>query len=202
MKINTLYIKILASLLFLVICISSYLYSKSNFLYFILLLIGLFCSFLGDIFLGIQSKNKDTLGTQFIFGIISFSLTHIFYISSFSYIYPFNIKDLLLSFIMLFIIIAFLKYRKDFDFQDFFILSCIYAWIISLMFCKCISTCLFLGKSTISVILIMGSSLFVISDVILSFIVFGKSHIKYLSIFNLITYYIGQILIASSVLFI
>ncbi len=201
MKVNTVYAKTIASLFFLVVCISSYLYSKNSFSYFILLLIGLFFSFLGDIFLGIQSKNKESLGKQFILGVVSFSLTHIFYIASFSYIHPFSIKDLFLSFIMLFLVITFLRSKNDFDFQGFFILSCMYACIISLMFCKCISTCLFLGKSASSIILITGSSLFVISDIILSFIVFGKNHTKYLTIFNLMTYYIGQILIASSVLF-
>ena len=196
-----LYTKTTTSLLFVVLCIFSYLYSKGDIIYFSLLLAGLLCSLLGDVFLGIQSKDKRPLNKMFLLGLISFSFTHIFYISAFSHIYPLNIKDIFFSLLMIFIVIIFLISRKNFNFQGFFIPTCIYSILISLMFCKCISTSLFLGRSIVSLLLILGSTLFVISDIILSFIVFDGKNTNYISILNLTTYYIGQFLIASTVIF-
>lgn len=197
-----LYTKATTSLLFVVLCIFSYLYSKGDIIYFSLLLAGLLCSLLGDVFLGIQSKDKRPLNKMFLLGLISFSFTHVFYISSFNYIYPLNIKDILFSLFMILIIIAFLISRKNFNFQGFFIPTCIYSILISLMFCKCISTSLLLGKSIVSLLLILGSTSFVVSDIILAFIVFDGKYTKYISILNLTTYYVGQFLIALTVIFI
>ncbi len=74
--------------------------------------------------------------------------------------------------------------------------------IISFMVSKSISllTLFNLNSKGISLIFI-GAMLFFISDIILSFIYFYKKPAKPLVALNLITYYIGQGLIALSVLY-
>ena len=52
-----------------------------------------------------------------------------------------------------------------------------------------------------SYLLLIGAFLFVLSDLVLCFILFNKYAKKYLSAINLITYYIGQFIIASTLMF-
>lgn len=194
--------KSITSILFVLICINSYFYSKGDFEYFIFLLLGLIFSVLGDIFLAIESNHKTRLTKMFLYGLISFSLAHVSYICAFSHLNPLTLKDIICSLIISFILITSLKFKKGFDFKNLFVPSYIYCMIISLMFCKAMSLVTTNIHNFGFIVLIIGVILFVISDIILSFILFYKNHSKLLPALNLITYYIAQFLIASTVIFI
>lgn len=194
--------KFITSSMFILICITSHLYYKNNILYYSLILSGLIFSLLGDLFLAFKPKMILSLDANFLLGILSFSLAHISYILAFNTLKILSLSVILAALILSSIMIIFLKNIKKLNFKSYFIPLYIYSLIICLMFCKGIS----LYTTDVSIcgyiILSLGISLFVISDLILSFILFYKKTPKYFTSLNLITYYIGQILIALSVIFI
>lgn len=195
--------KIVTSLGFLLISLSAYFNNPNNFNYFLFIFIGLLFSFLGDIFLGIKSSNLTTANILFLCGLISFSITHIFYSLSFINLSKLFFRDFLFAIMLAFILISILKCIKKINFKNMFIPVCFYGLIISFMVCTALSlvTTTYLNSLFLSLI-ISGSILFLISDYILSFVLFYKNYPKIISILNLITYYIAQILIALSILYI
>lgn len=153
-------------------------------------------------FLAININNKDgSLNKSFIYGAISFSLTHIMYVLAFTHLGSFNILDLLISLILSFIAISILRCNKNMNFKNMLLPVSLYSFIICLMTFESIKL-VFLLKSNIGAyLLLIGALLFIFSDLVLSFILFNNKHKKILNGLNLITYYTGQFIIASTLLF-
>lgn len=195
------YSKTITSLLFLFFCLFARLHTKGDFNYFILILTGLIFSIFGDIFLSINPKSHKKSSIIFLFGLISFSVTHIFYTSAFSYLDSIQLKELVLALLFSFIIMLYLKVYKKLEFNKLFIPSFIYCTLISIMYSKSLALLLRYKNNKGIILLVIGTTLFIISDFVLSFIIFDKNQTKTLPAINLITYYIGQFLIASTVMF-
>ena len=77
----------------------------------------------------------------------------------------------------------------------------IYSFIICLMTFESIKLVFLLRFDIGTYLLLIGALLFILSDLVLCFILFNKYAKKYLSAINLITYYTGQFIIASTLLF-
>lgn len=195
--------KTLTSLCFLLISLSAYFNNANNFNYFLLIFIGLIFSFLGDLFLGINNSNSISNNTLFLCALISFSITHIFYSLSFINLSKLFFRNFLFAIMLAFILISILKCTKKINFKNMFIPVCFYALIISFMVCTSLSlvNITYLNNIYLSLI-ISGTVIFLISDFILAFVLFYKDCSKVVSRLNLITYYVGQILISLSILYI
>ena len=194
-------VKTCTSILFIATCISSYFSSTSNPKYFLLILIALVFSLFGDVFLAFYDKSNPEMKNFFVLGVISFAIAHIFFSFGFIVLCPFEMKSLLIFIILSIASLCFLKIFKGFDFKGMFNLVAAYDVIICFMVTNALSLFKLLEvnfKGTI--LIIIGAALFFISDLILSFIYFTKKHPKCLSGFNLSTYYIGQGLIALSLI--
>lgn len=196
-------LKIITSLLFISIGVISHLYSQGDFYYFILIIAALIFSLFGDIFLALKiSDNNNRLNSVFLYGLISFSIAHIMYVFAFIHLNSFSILDPVIAFILVFLTIITLKSNNSINFKNMFIPVCIYSFVILMMGLESIKLVLFTSISgTASYFLLVGPLLFIISDIILSFILFYKKASKILSGVNLITYYIGQLFLASTLLF-
>ena len=195
--------KIFCSLCFLLISITAYLNNPVNLTYFYLIFIGLLFSFLGDIFLGIKKSEPKFNYILFMLGIISFSVTHIFYSICFINLSTFHIRDIIFAIFLTFIIIASLKYNKKIDFRNLIIPCTVYGFLISFMVCKSISLISLTSTNTLALsLIIVGAILFIIPDYLLSFVMFYKNCPKSISRLNLLCYYVGQFLIALSILYI
>ncbi|QJA08948.1 hypothetical protein HF520_08295 [Romboutsia sp. CE17] len=194
--------KIITSILFISTGIISYLHSQGDFYYFILLIIGLIFSLFGDILL-VPKINTRTgeLTKMFLYGLISFSITHIMYVLAFIHVCSFNWTDLIIVFIISSLIIYTLKHNKNINFKNMFIPTYVYSYLICLMVFESFKVTLLSLNEYSSSLLLLGSLLFVFSDIILAFILFYNKPSKVLSGLNLLTYYIGQLLIASTLLF-
>ncbi|MCR5763283.1 MAG: lysoplasmalogenase [Treponema sp.] len=174
--------------------------SKDSFsTYTKLILTGLILGMLGDILLALQ---YISIGF-FVAGLISFALGHIFYVISFSLkSQKMDIITFLPMIIVLPLFLLLVCISKQFDFQGLFPCILIYGIILTFMEGKSLNLLKYTEKAKKFVILtITGTSLFAISDIILLFILFMnlQSSLKnVLGIFNLVTYYIGQGLIALS----
>lgn len=194
--------KVTTSILFIFTGVISYIKSPGDYYYFLLLIGGLFFSLLGDIFLSLKINHHDgSLNKYFFYGLISFSITHIMYILAFVHLGSFNIVDLLVALILAFIIIFILKSNKNMDFKNMILPVSIYSFIICLMAFESIKLLFLLNFNVGTILLLVGVLLFILSDIVLSFILFHKHPKKFLAALNLITYYVGQFLIASTLLF-
>lgn len=188
-------LKILTSILFVLLGVTSYKKGKSNKKYCLLILSGLIFSMFGDIFLVLENQVR----IFFYFGVISFSIGHIMYILSFNTCTRFKINDCI-SLIMIFsFIIIILKIGK-FDFGLKFPFIFTYSIIISIMVCRALSLLRIYDLNKKGILMtIIGAIMFIISDCLLLFVMFSTE--KYLFIsreISLVVYYLGQAFIAMS----
>lgn len=163
------------------------------------ILLGLVCGLLGDLVLALrplQPKEKDK--TIIVYGIMFFSLGHIFYLISLISYKEFGSLALILGIIMLTVILAMSKIL-GFEMGKARLPTFIYTFLIFMMVGEAIYVGHLDNYSTFSTYLIFGAILFAISDLILSPIYYKGDNRAFLVISNLLTYYAAQILIALSI---
>ena len=195
-------LKTITSLLFVSIGIISHLYSQGDFYYFMLIIAALIFSLLGDIFLALKISNNNRLNSNFLYGLISFSIAHLMYVFAFIFLSSFSILDPVIAFVLAFLTIIILKSNNSIDFKNMLMPVCIYSFVILMMGLESFKLALLTSiNGTASYFLLVGALLFIISDIILAFILFYKKSSKILPGVNLITYYIGQLFLASTLLF-
>ncbi|HCO73412.1 MAG TPA: hypothetical protein DIT16_01000 [Clostridium sp.] len=192
-------VKTITSLLFIAICISSYKILYFNTQYFIFILFALITSLIGDVFLAFNTNEDDEVSKMFVYGLISFSIAHIFFSLAFATLTPVLIWHVLLFILISIISILFLNLIKGFDFKGAYKLVVTYSIIISFMVTRALSLTPLIHENFLSTILIIiGACLFFLSDLILCFIYFHKKSPSYMTALNLLCYYVGQGLIALS----
>lgn len=185
--------KSIASILFVIIGAINLIYfvknKSQNLKFSILLLVGLFFAMLGDIILNIH----------FISGAALFAIGHIFFFISYSALIKFKWKDLIYGICIFIPATLFITLAPIFDFGGILMeIVCIaYALIISLMVGKSISN-IISSRSLLFVIILIGSLLFLFSDIMLLLNVFGGLP-KIIDILCLVTYYPAEILLAFSI---
>lgn len=157
----------------------------------IFMLIGLFVCFVADI----------VLNLNFMFGAIIFALGHVFYIIAYSIHKKLKISDLIPSVIIFVPVTLLIVFLPIFNFGGIVMeLVCIiYALIISIMVGKSISNFI-REKSLLNLLIMIGSLLFMFSDLMLLFANFANVS-RLFDILCLATYYPGQAMLASSFYF-
>ena len=182
--------------------------------YAIIMLVGLALGWAGDYFLHAKDSN-----VYFAVGFLCFLAGHIAYIAAFIKAIPgfnpeykaINLTEILICIGLIVIVsaLAFWVIKIKFNPPVIKYAILVYAVIILTMFIK--ATVLGLSfKATgaengllATALLSGGSFLFVLSDASLAVILFGGRAKNYpLKIFNIVTYFWGQIMLASSILFI
>ncbi|WP_346896282.1 lysoplasmalogenase [Clostridium sp. UBA7503] len=192
-------VKTITSLLFISVCICGYKTFDSNPQYFIFVLLALIMSLIGDIFLAFNNTKSNEVSKMFVYGLISFSIAHIFFSLAFATLTPVLIWHVLLFILISIISILFLNLIKGFDFKGAYKLVVTYSIIISFMVTRALSLTSLIHETFLSTILIIiGACLFFLSDLILCFIYFHKKSPSYMTALNLLCYYVGQGLIALS----
>lgn len=165
-----------------------------------LVVYGLLFGALGDILLNLRFVYEKYGQKIFLCGIAVFLTGHIFYLVSLIKLSTMVIAPvaagILLAFILLVIIF------KSFEIKlAFKIFGVVYIGAVSLMACFAITN-LITMPSVYTLMYGIGGLLFLISDVVLIFNTFGPEQKFSLRITNLSLYYLGQLLIASSLFFI
>lgn len=157
--------------------------------YPIIMCIALFLAMIGDIAINLIFE----LGAGF------FAIGHVFYFIAYCQLIKFNWKDLIYGIFIFVPISILIIFAPIFDFGGIFlmIVCLVYALIISCMVSKAISNFI-QEKSHLNLIILIGSILFCVSDLMLLFDNFtGLPHI--MGILCLATYYPAQIFLAYSV---
>jgi len=201
--------KCVCSGLFILIGVFAMLAASNYTAYAVFMLVGLFFSFWGDYFLGISMKGK-----YFIAGMASFLIAHVFYIFAYfnaiALIIPgeifFNTVEIIAIAVLLSVLaIASLKLKLDMGVYK--IPVYIYSVVIVTMLVKAFSLSIRIFSAgaknalAISALIAGGALLFVISDAVLSLILFAGKDKRPMTVLNLITYFSAQILLASSIFF-
>lgn len=202
--------KCICAALFILIGVFAMIVSENYKPYALMMLPGLFFSFWGDYFLGISMKGKI-----FVAGILSFTAAHIFYIMAYLKVLnekvperPFVNQSEIVMFITLLVVLGVSSVVFKLNMGKLKILIFLYSAVIMAMLVKAISLSSVLFESgeqnqTSAAILIGGGAvLFVVSDAVLSLILFGGKDKRIMTVLNLSTYFSAQILLAASIYFV
>lgn len=172
-----------------------------------LVLCGLLSGLIGDVFMAL---NKEFGGFLYIsVGLVTFALGHVFYLIAFSRKSRFRWFNLLPLFVIVPAILIAVPVTGKFTFRlpALFYAVIAYGVILSCMTGRSLSFSGFREHPAFVRLTIVGTILFAASDLILLFIMFytpvaslaSNTPVRItLSVFNLLTYYVGQGLIALS----
>ena len=210
---KSLVLKMICSTMFVSIGVLSMFIADNFSSYAITMLIGLVFGWIGDYFL--HAKPSDV---YFVTGFASFLIGHFFYIGAYVRALPalfpdykmLNAPELIIAAVVLVLACVMLKLTKmkmtpkivAFGIWLYFI-------ILTFMFIKASALGYHQWQSGAEggivpfVVLTLGSFFFLLSDASLGVIMFADQRKNYpLKIFNIVTYFWGQIMLASSILFI
>lgn len=192
---GTLLIKSLTSACFVLIGLLNLVYAlktkTDNKKFCIIMVVGLVFAMLGDIVLEID----------FIIGALLFAVGHVFYFVAYCFLIRFKLTDLLYGAAIFVPATCLILFAPILDFNSEMLkwLCVIYAVVISCMTGKSIANFI-KNKSLLTLILMIGSALFLISDLMLLFSNFSNIS-KVFGYLCLITYYPAECLLATSLMF-
>ena len=210
---KSLILKMICSTMFVSIGVLSMFISGNFSSYAITMLVGLVFGWIGDYFLHAKPTNA-----YFATGFTSFLIGHIFYIVAYVKVLPklfpdykmFNAPEIILGLIIIVAALIAAKVLKvKFSPTVVKYAIAVYFIVITFMFTKASALGYHQWQSGAEggilpfLVLTFGSLFFVLSDATLGIINFGGQKKNYpLKIFNIITYFWGQVMLASSILFI
>ena len=210
---KSLILKMICATMFVSIGVLSMFIADNFSKYATTMLVGLVFGWIGDYFLHAKPTNA-----YFATGFTSFLIGHIFYIVAYVKALPklfpeyemFNAPEIAVALVVITSALIAAKVLKvNFSPKIVKYAIAVYFLIITFMFVKASALGYHQWQSGAEggilpfVLLTLGSLFFVLSDATLGIIIFGGQKRNYpLKIFNIITYFWGQIMLASSILFI
>ncbi len=200
------YLKALASILFVCAGLFAARERRSGSSYVRFILLGLIFGCVGDISMQISDIKGEL---YFIIGLVTFALGHVFYLVAFFKKSSFRWYNLILTLLVIPAAIVGIPLSQAFEFNPGFLFFAVIAYgvIMTFMVGKSLSFVEFKGHPRFVQMTIIGAILFGISDIILLFILFFKPvsslaqfdpFLLMLRMVGLVTYYVGQGLIALS----
>ena len=161
--------------------------------------IGLFLGLIADIMLNLRFVFKKNGKIVFLVGILVFLAGHVMYLCALIPGFGYLIPTLGLGAIVSALILKWIFSRIEAE-KAFKIFGIFYIGVIVIMNAFAIRNCL-LAPNKANIIFLIGAISFLFSDIVLILNTFGKKTLFSLRITNLSLYYIGQLLIAYSMLF-
>lgn len=194
-------LKGIASLFFVALGYVCFAYRPSSF--GINIFYGLVLGLIGDVLLNMRNlfTGKPSM-IVFAVGILAFLGGHFFYIAALLARCPQSlISDLIVTLIVAVIAIPPLMRSIKAPSTGLKIFGYVYLIVVSAMFSCAAVILIKTGSSLLNITFAAGALLFLVSDFIMIYYSFGKK-IKPLRAINLLCYYVGQLLIAMSMLFV
>ena len=168
-----------------------------------LVIAGLICGAIGDVLLNLRLLLKESAAQKiFLLGIAVFMAGHILYVIALIGRDPGALYIALpLCAVLSAVALTLILKNVDAD-KKFKIFGGVYIAVVLLMMSTAISLLIRHPENISSTVFTVGAVLFAASDIILIFHLFGRKKIKVFRAINLSAYYIGQLLIAASLLLI
>ncbi len=199
--------KMVCSALFMICALCCLLYSKSYTSFSVFMLLGLLFGLVGDLLIH-YPVDKNTIATM---GGGAFGIGHIFYIIAFAcaikQITPnekvFHYRVIIVTLCIVAVGIA-IKFIKKIKLGAFAFPVLIYAIIITTMLTTAYQLSFRMSfNAGVLLTVMLGAVLFVASDATIVLLMFGgMGGNRPLKVFNIVTYFLGQILLGTSILFV
>lgn len=181
-------LKMLTSFIFVAIAALGLKTHALHLAYTYFLLTGLILSAAGDLLLGLSHHALIKDNPILLGGILTFALAHTAFIISFITLDQFSLFSAMIIPLIISGLFVILTAHTQFNFGKLRLPIILYSFIISTM--------LVIALNTGIPYVIIGASLFVISDIILCFVFIYRRKYPILSICNLLLYYLGQLFLA------
>ena len=170
------------------------------------IVVGLIFGLIGDILLDLKIMYTQDEKVYFNAGTISFMIGHVFYflatinfnVLKVNHIFPWNLLIAIGVATVITLAVMLLSKPLKINFGKSLIISTIYCFVLSVMLCFAVSIAIY---NPIFWIFACGMFMFFISDLVLSMQYFGNKTNSILIYVNHIAYYVAQVLIAISILF-
>lgn len=160
-----------------------------------LIVAGGFFGLVGDVFLNLRGVLKTQQDTVFLTGIGAFFLGHVAYIIALGGRAP-RALLLALPIAVLLFVPFYLLHKKLLDVpKNIHLFGVLYIFMVIFMFSLALSVLIFL-PGEVSTVFAVGALLFMTSDLILCYNIFGRKRIALLAPLLLVLYYLGQMLIS------
>lgn len=204
-------LKMVCASLFVCVAVLS-MYIADNFTAFAFtMLLGSVLGWIGDLFLHFNGQKTFAVGfVSFLAGHIVYIKAYINALNTYEDYNQFNIVEIIVC--VLLVVVALIcskKFKVQFSTKLLQIAIMVYTFILILMFLKATALGVNYMLSGASdgiwalLVLFLGSLFFMSSDATIGILMFGgQKKNRPLKIFNIATYFAGQILLASSILFI
>lgn len=171
-----------------------------------LIIMGLMCGLVGDITLDLKITYQKMLKDSDTFtfaGMASFAIGHILYIVALSLLYQFSGWAILIGVGLNVAIFAVSIFLMKMKFGKWLIPTISYGFLLSIFVCVAAAACIIENTVGADLILfLVGSILFLLSDLVLSMTYFDGKDSKLMIVINHVLYYAAQFAIAVAVLFI
>ena len=169
--------------------------------YALLCVFGLVFGLIGDVFMQFKYCDRANYRTFLVMGMAFFGLGHFFYFAALYTISTFSFYPFIGALVMT--IVAFIAFRtKRFEkIGKLKFVGCTYYFFLSVILFQSIFAYVY-HESMQTLFFLVGASFFFVSDTVLSFIYFGGANRRRFTVLNLTTYYIAQLAIALSILYI
>ncbi len=214
---TALFIKATTSMLFVLLSITAVSLKPENYGFGILFVIGAIFGMVGDILLDLKFLHKDYGDTYLTAGMVAFSIGHIFYIigilSTYIEFIDWQIVLAIFSATAVTVIFRFISNKMKVDYGKFKVLTLVYSIITMLTVTFSLNGMNAFGVLPLVdsgempaimprfVTLFVGTVLFALSDLVLSFVYFKDGEDKKISVaLNYTLYYTSQFIISLSIL--
>lgn len=193
--------KMVTSLFFFLVALYALIRSNQYNTYDLFTFIGICCGFLGDLFLGFRNIFRKQKDLFFILGITAFTAGHMGYINAMFTLFHSKIWLLILLTVLLFSSSLILLHFTKVSFGKTRVFCYIYLLFSSIFLSLAVLNIIRIDELYVYFLMI-GVVAFVSSDVLLSYLYFGKLGHRVKKLFkkiNIVTYYVGQFIIALSI---
>lgn len=168
----------------------------------ILFLAGAGFGLVGDGILALLEIEHNKNFLIILSGENAFAIGHIFYFTGLILMAPFTYWSVIAAAVLTAIIFVVAIKGMKLNFGELLIPSIIYAFMLSTTMIQSIAGAIMLGGSVFSIMLAVGFTLFLLSDLVLSMIYFGGQKNKVTTSTNYALYYAAQIIIMFAIFFI
>jgi len=204
-------LKLLTSFLFIATAVSAAvnnyivtgIMTAEKFTFFGLIILGLIAGLVGDFTLDLKITYKDInirhSDVYTYIGMASFGVGHILYIIAVALFYGFSAWTILIAVGATAAIFCVSIFLMKMNFGKFLIPSILYAFLLTLFISCTVAAGILITFSLSIILLIVGSGLFLLSDLVLSMTYFDGNESRFMIITNHVLYYAAQFLIALSI---
>lgn len=200
-KILSIIAKSCATTSIILLCVECYKVNNAcTRMYYLLILTGLTCGLIGDIFLALKKIYIYKEETFFLLGIAAFLSGHIFYIAAYNMIIPINEYDFIFGLILI-CILYYIYNSLNINLRHINFAVASYAAVLSFLAGKSISIFLSSTGQTLNIMIFLGTISFFISDFFVAMSSFYNRISKIYPVLVHAFYFPAQIMIALSVLF-